>query len=92
MTVLLALTDSRLFWTIALGMGAVVIAVVIVLMVLLLSYLGDIGRSVTRLLEVSGQVAQNTSPIVEFAATGQVLEMIKDEALIHDGYLESQLR
>ncbi len=87
-----ALAETHTFWSVALGIGAVVLVVVIVLMVLLLSFLKDIAASVTRLLEVAGEVAGNTSPIVELAETGPVLEMIKQEALIHDGYLESQLR
>lgn len=91
MTVL-ALPDTHTFWSVALGIGAVVLVVVIALMVLLLTFLKDIAGSVTRLLEVGGEVAQNTSTIVELAETGPVLEMIKEEALIHDGYLESQLR
>lgn len=91
MTVL-ALPDTHTFWSVALGIGAVVLVVVIALMVLLLTFLKDIAGSVTRLLEVGGEVAQNTSTIVQLAETGPVLEMIKEEALIHDGYLESQLR
>ena len=88
----LALAETHTFWLVALGTGAVVVAVVVVLMALLLSLLGDIATSVDRLLEVGGEVAQNTSSIGELAGTGPVLEMIKDEALIHDGYLEAQLR
>jgi len=88
----LALAETHTFWLIALGAGAVVLAVVVALMALLLSYLKDIAGSVTRLHEVSGEVAQNTSSIGELAGTGPVLEMIKEEALVHDAYLESQLR
>jgi len=88
----LALTDTHAFWSVALGIGAVVIAVVVVLMALLLSFLKDITASVTRLLQVGGEVAGNTSSIRQLADTGPVLEMIKSEALIHDGYLRSQLR
>ncbi len=88
----LALAETHTFWLVALGIGAVVLAVVVVLMRLLLSFLDDIATSVNRLLEVGGEVARNTSSIGELAGTGPVLEMIKEEALIHDGYLESQLR
>jgi hypothetical protein len=84
--------DTDIFWTIALGIGAVVLAVVVVLMLMLLSFLKDIAGSVTRLLEAGGQVARNTSAIKQLEDTGPVLDMIKEEALIHDGYLESQLR
>lgn len=87
-----ALADTHTFWSVALGVGAVVLAVVVILMLMLLSSLKDITQSVTRLLEVGGEVAQNTAAIPQLADTGPVLEMIKEEALIHDGYLESQLR
>jgi uncharacterized membrane protein YhiD involved in acid resistance len=87
-----ALQETNTFWGVAIGIGGVVLAVVIVLMILLLSFLRDIASSVTRLLEVSGEVAKNTAAIEQLAATGPVLEMIKAEALIHDGYLESQLQ
>jgi hypothetical protein len=89
---ILALAETHTFWSIAIGISAVVLGVVVILMMLLLSFLKDIGASVTRLLEVGGEVAQNTSSIGQLADTGPVLEMIKEEALIHDGYLESQLR
>ena len=89
---LLALSETKTFWSVALGIGAVVLAVVVVLMALLLRFLRDISNSVTRLLEVGGEVAENTSKIGQLADTAPVLEMIKAEALIHDGYLESQLR
>ncbi len=87
-----ALAETHTFWAVALGIGGVVLAVVVVLMLLLLSFLRDIAASVTRLLDVGGEVAENTSSIVKLADTGPVLEMIKAEALVHDGYLESQLR
>lgn len=89
---LLAQADTDTFWSVAIGIGAVVLVVVVALMVLLLSLLGDIAASVTRLLEVGGEVAQNTSGAAQLADTGPVLEMIKEEALVHDGYLESQLQ
>ena len=89
---ILAAADTNAFWAVALGMGVVVVAVVVVLMLMLLSYLRDITASVALLIEASEEVAQNTAAIEGLAATGPVLELIKSEALIHDGYLESQLR
>ncbi len=87
-----ALAETHTFWAVALGLGAVVLAVVVVLMAMLLSFLKDIAGSVDRLLEVGSEVAVNTSAIGQLADTGPVLEMIKTEALVHDGYLEAQLR
>jgi len=88
----LAQVDTETFWPVALGIGAVVLVVVIALMAMLLSLLADIASSVSYLLDVGGEVAQNTSGVAQLADTGPVLEMIKQEALIHDDYLESQLR
>ncbi|MGI8623691.1 MAG: hypothetical protein ACR2NB_09455 [Solirubrobacteraceae bacterium] len=88
----LALADTHTFWSVAIGIGAVVLAVVIVLMALLLSYLKDVAASVTRLLEVGDEVEGNTSAIGQLTDTGPVLEMLEEEAIIHDGYLRSKLR
>lgn len=85
-----AAEETDLFWTIALGIGAVVVLVVIVLMSLLLSYLKDIEGRAGRLLEVGGAVAVNTANIEQLEVTGPVLEEIKEEALIHDAYLTEQ--
>jgi protein-S-isoprenylcysteine O-methyltransferase Ste14 len=90
MTVLAA-SQQHALWGVALGLGFVIIAVVIVLMMLLLSFLKDIEASAGVLLQVGGQVAANTAHIPQLAATGPVLEQIKEEALIHDGYLASLL-
>jgi hypothetical protein len=86
---ILALADSHTFWTIALGMGLVVLAVVVLLMALLLSFLKDIASSVTRLLQVGDEVAENTGAIAQLTDTGPVLEMIVSEALAHDSTLGS---
>ncbi len=88
----IGLAQTHTFWSVALGLGAVVLAVVVVLMAMLMSFLNDIGASVTRLLEVGSEVAVNTASIGKLADTGPVLELIKTEALVHDGYLEAQLR
>ena len=89
MTVAAAVDDT--FWAVTLGMGAVVVAVVIVLMMMLLSLLKDIDTGVAALIQTGSEVSENTAAIAQLADTGPVLEMIKTEALVHDGYLESQL-
>jgi len=88
----LALADSKTYWAVALSVGVVVLAVVVVLTALLLGLLRDIAASVTRLLEVGDEIAQNTSTIGQLAETGAVLEMIREEALVHEDYLEARLR
>ncbi|MBA3327599.1 MAG: hypothetical protein H0T43_04780 [Solirubrobacterales bacterium] len=89
---MLALAETETFWGVALGIGLVVIVVVALLMTMLLSFLKDIEASAATLLEVSGRVADNTAGIDDLGDTGPVLEMIDDEALMHDAYLERQLR
>ena len=89
---LLALAETRTFWSVALAIGAVVIAVMVILMSLLLSYLRDTAASVTGLLEVAEEIETNTAALVHLEQTAPVLEMIRAEALTHDEMLEAQLR
>lgn len=84
----IALADTHALWQVALGMGAVVLAVVIVLMMLLLSLIKDIRASVDTLLGIAGMVAQQTSNLPKLAATPGVLDMIIAEAIVQDGYMD----
>jgi hypothetical protein len=81
--------DGHYFWYIALGLGMVVCLVVAALMVLLLSYVRDIDNSVANLLDLAGQVASQTSYIPQLAATAPVLELIVEEALVQDAYMNA---
>ena len=81
--------DTHASWQIALGMGAVVIAVVIILLMLLLSFVKDIQASVASLLETAGTVASYTANIPKLAATPPVLNLIIEEAIIQDGYMNA---
>ncbi|MCA1682940.1 MAG: hypothetical protein LC685_02955 [Actinobacteria bacterium] len=81
--------DGHYFWYIALGLGMVVCLVVAALMVLLLSYVTDIDRSVAHLLDLAGQVASQTVYIPQLALTAPVLELIVEEAIIQDGYMNA---
>lgn len=82
----LALTQTHVLWYIALGLGAVVIAVVIVLMMMLLSLIKDIDESVDVLLEGAGGIATNVNYILGLVTTAEVLEQIKDEAVVQYTY------
>ncbi len=81
--------DGHYFWYIALGLGMVVVLVVAALMVLLLSYVRDIDNSVANLLDLAGQVASQTSYIPQLRATAPVLELIVEEALVQDAYMNA---
>jgi hypothetical protein len=88
-TAVLAAFDTHALWQITLGMGAVVLAVVIILMMLLLSLVKDIQASVATLLEVAPVVAKHTSNIPKLEATPAVLNLIIEEAIIQDGYMNA---
>ncbi len=84
----IALADTHAAWQVALGMGAVVLAVVIVLMMLLLSFIKDIRSSVDTLLVVAPVVAKQTENLTKLRATPGVLDQIIAEAIVQDGYMD----
>src|SRR3954452_25270697 len=87
--VVIAANDTHAAWQVVLGMGAVVIPVVIILMMLLLSLVKDIQASVASLLETAGIVASQTANIPKLAATPPVLNLIIEEPIIQDGYMNA---
>jgi len=87
-TLALATNDTHALWQVALGMGAVVLAVVIILMLLLLSLIKDIQTSVAILLETAPIVASQTAALTQLTATPGVLDLIIEEAIVQDGYMD----
>jgi hypothetical protein len=85
----LAAFDTHALWQIVLGMGAVVLVVVIILMMLLLSLVKDIEFRVESLLVTAGTVASYTANIPKLAQTPPVLNLIIEEAIIQDGYMNA---
>jgi hypothetical protein len=85
----LAAFDTHALWQIAVGMGAVVLIVVIILLMLLLSFVKDIQTSVAVLLETAPVIAQHTSKIPLLKATPAVLNLVIEEAIIQDGYMNA---
>lgn len=83
-----AAIDTHAAWQVVLGMGAVVLAVVIVLMLLLLSFIKDIRTSVDTLLDVAPVLAGQTANLTKLRATPAVLDGIIAEALVQDGYMD----
>ncbi|MEA2219596.1 MAG: hypothetical protein QOJ35_2222 [Solirubrobacteraceae bacterium] len=81
--------DTHALWQMSLGMGGVVLIVVIILLMLLLSLVVDIERSVENLLGTAGIVASHTVNIPKLAATPGVLNLIIEEAIIQDGYMNA---
>ena len=84
----LALTNHGA-WGIALGIGLVAALAVAGLLVALLRATADINRSVARLLQAAGAVANNTAHIPKLQATAPVLAQIVDEAVIQDSYMSA---
>jgi hypothetical protein len=86
---IVAAFDTHALWQMALGMGGVVLIVVIILLMLLLSLVIDIENSVENLLGTAGIVASHTVNIPKLAATPAVLNLIIEEAIIQDGYMNA---
>lgn len=78
-------------WYIALGIGAVVIAVVIALLTLLLKIVQEIDMNVFGVWEMAKRLAANTATTWQLNKTAAVLEEVKREALLHDELLGSKL-
>jgi hypothetical protein len=88
-SLVMAANDTHAAWQVTLGMGAVVLVVVIILMMLLLSLVKDIQSSVANLLETAGIIASQTANIPKLAGTPPVLNLIIEEAIIQDGYMNA---
>jgi predicted permease len=76
-------------WGIALIIGLVAALAVAALLAILIRTVIQIDRSATSLLNVAGQVAGNTASIPQLEATGPVLGLIVDEAVVQDGYMNA---
>jgi hypothetical protein len=85
---IVSMADTHALWQVALGIGAVVLAVVIILMMLLLSLVKDIRASVDTLLDMAPILAKQTSNLTKLAVTPGVLDMIIAEAIVQDGYMD----
>lgn len=89
MTTIISAFDTHALWQIAIGMGAVVLIVVVILLMLLLSFVKDIQQSVVILLETAPIVGKHTSKIPLLALTPAVLNLVIEEAIIQDGYMNA---
>jgi predicted permease len=76
-------------WGIALIIGLVAALAVAALLAILIRTVMQIDRSAQSLLNVAGQVAGNTANIPQLEATGPVLGLIVDEAIVQDGYMNA---
>jgi len=86
--VIVALSSNG-YWILALGIGTAAAVVVAILLLVLLLAVESIEKSVDGLLEIAGNVAENTSNIPQLEATAPVLALIVDEAVVQDGYMNA---
>ena len=82
--------DNATWWGIALGVGAVVLLVVLVLLLALYRNVRTIDSEVATLVDVGGGVAADTTKIRDLLTTAAVLKQIRREALIHYRYFARQ--
>ena len=76
-------------WRITLGMGAVVIAVVILLLSFLVKLVKDIDAGVADVLSAAGAVAANTSHLDALLVTSDAAAALKAEAMRHAALVET---
>jgi hypothetical protein len=89
-TAVLGYTAQELtMWRITLAIGAVVIAVVIVLLTFLVRIVKDIDTGVADVLDAAVAVAGNTSHLNGLLTTNNAVVEIKKEALRHAALVES---
>jgi predicted permease len=81
--------SSHDYWWLALGIGLVAALVVAFLLAVLVRTVISIEKSVDGLLVVATQVAGNTASIPQLEATAPVLELIVQEAVVQDGYMNA---
>ncbi|MEO5679508.1 MAG: hypothetical protein ABIS47_07565 [Acidimicrobiales bacterium] len=93
MGTLAAYTDAQLsFWTIALGMGLVVEAAVIVLLSMLVSLVKDIEENVDDVWSTAILVARNTATTWMLGQTAVATADLGTEVGLHAQLLESKVR
>jgi hypothetical protein len=76
-------------WRITLGVGAVVIAVVILLLSFLVRIVTDIDAGVGDVLEAAAGVAGNTAHLNALLTTNDAVVEIKKETLRHAAFVEA---
>ena len=92
MRLLAEYTDAQMtMWTIALGMGIVVEAAVIVLLSMLISLVGDIERNVEDVWSTAILVARNTATTWMLGQTAVATADLGNEVGLHADLLQSQV-
>jgi hypothetical protein len=80
----LALASEHLtFWSITLGLGAVVLSAVILLLTLLVQFVNDIDNNVMEAWETATRVAQNTATTWMLTQATSLTADLRDEVRRH---------
>ncbi len=89
MNVLALASEHLTFWSITLGLGAVVISAVILLLFLLVQFVKDIDRNVREAWETATRVAQNTATTWMLTQATSLTADLRDEVRRHAELLSS---
>jgi len=89
LTVLGYTAQELTMWRITLGIGAVVIAVVILLLSFLVRIVKDIDAGVSEVLDAAVAVAENTARLDGLMTTNEAVSELKQEALRHAALVEA---
>ena len=79
------------FWWITLGMGAVVIAAVIVLLSLLTSFVKDIDENLKDAWDTATRLAANTATTWQLHHTVRRVQVLGQEVSLHNHMLDDEL-
>jgi hypothetical protein len=82
-------SEHLTFWSITLGLGAVVISAVILLLFLLVQFVKDIDVNVRETWETATRVAQNTSTTWMLNQTTSLTADLRDEVQRHADLLSA---
>ncbi len=82
-------SEHLTFWSITLGLGAVVISAVILLLFLLVQFVKDIDRNVREVWETATRVAQNTATTWMLTQATSLTADLRDEVRRHADLLSS---
>lgn len=90
MTVLAYAQEEIAMWSVALGIGAVVIAVVIALLTLLLRFVQDIDQGLADVWQMATKLAANTATAWQLQGTANTVDKLRDEIRRHDELWSAQ--
>lgn len=89
MEILGVASEHLSFWSITLGLGAVVLSAVILLLTLLVQFVNDIDNNVMEAWETATRVAQNTATTWMLTQATSLTADLRDEVRRHADMLQA---